>query len=179
MYVCIHFFFFLPRGFFPKGIPRAVNLKKDLEKANLPYQDQQGRFADFHALRYTFATFLQRNGVNPRIAMKLMRHSDLKLTSKVYVDESGLPVVETVKSLPNLPTKEGSHIGAQIPDSASQFVSETGNFIDSSNQAEVLESKHDSPELSGSVGGCLGKKMERVKRFELSTSTLARLRSTN
>ncbi len=44
--------------------------------------------AGFHALRYTWATFLQRHGIAQRFAMKLLRHSDIKLTSKVYTDES-------------------------------------------------------------------------------------------
>jgi integrase len=54
---------------FPSGIPRALRLQKD-EKANgIPYQDERGRYADFHALRYTWATFLQRNGVAQRFAI--------------------------------------------------------------------------------------------------------------
>jgi integrase len=65
---------------FPTGIPRALRLQKDLKAIGIPYRDAQGRYADFHALRYTWATFLQRNGVAQRFAMKLMRHSDIKLT---------------------------------------------------------------------------------------------------
>ncbi len=66
------------------------------------YQDELRRFADFHALRYTWATFLQRNGVAQRFAMNLMRHSDIKLTAKVYTDEMQLPVYDSIKSLPRL-----------------------------------------------------------------------------
>ena len=45
-----------------------------------------GRFADFHSFRYTWGTILQKNGVNSRTAMELMRHSDPNLTDKVYTD---------------------------------------------------------------------------------------------
>jgi hypothetical protein len=38
---------------FPQGIPRASPLKVDAERIGLACQDEQGRYADFHALRYT------------------------------------------------------------------------------------------------------------------------------
>ena len=87
---------------FPNGIPRARRLQKDSEALGIAYQDEAGRFADFHALRYTWATFLQRNGVAQRFAMKLMRHSDIKLTAKVYTDETKLPIYDSIKNLPRL-----------------------------------------------------------------------------
>jgi integrase len=87
---------------FPNGIPRARRLQKDAEALGIAYQDEAGRFADFHALRYTWATFLQRNGVAQRFAMKLMRHSDIKLTAKVYTDETKLPIYDSIKNLPRL-----------------------------------------------------------------------------
>jgi hypothetical protein len=34
--------------------------------------------------------------------MKLMRHSDIKLTAKVYTDETQLPIYEAIKGLPRL-----------------------------------------------------------------------------
>ena len=72
---------------FRMAFPRNRRLQKDAEANGIAYQDELGRYADFHALRYTWATFLQRNGVAQRFAMKLMRHSDIKLTAKVYTDE--------------------------------------------------------------------------------------------
>jgi integrase len=69
---------FAPGGLvFPNGNPRASRLKVDAERNGIQFRDQSGRYADFHALRYTWATFLQRNGVAQRFAMKLMRHSDI------------------------------------------------------------------------------------------------------
>jgi hypothetical protein len=60
-----------------------------------------GRYADFHSLRYTWGTYLQRNGVNSRVAMELMRHSDRKLTDKIYTDSNLLPLGEVVRNLPD------------------------------------------------------------------------------
>ncbi|MDA9961449.1 tyrosine-type recombinase/integrase [Opitutales bacterium] len=86
---------------FAKGVPRARTLRLDLEKAGIPYKDEMGRYADFHSLRYTWGTYLQRNGVNSRVAMELMRHSDRKLTDKIYTDSNLLPLGEVVRNLPD------------------------------------------------------------------------------
>jgi hypothetical protein len=85
---------------FAKGVPRARTLKQDLEQVGIPFCDEQGRYADFHSLRYSWATHLQRQGVNSRMAMELMRHSDRKLTDKIYTDVNLLPLGETVRNLP-------------------------------------------------------------------------------
>ena len=159
---------------FPKGIPRASRLRVDSEANGIAYRDESGRYADFHALRYTWATFLQRHGVAQRFAMKLMRHSDIKLTAKLYTDESQLPIYEAVKSLPRL--MDNTQIRAQISvaegHSESQAVAKGGQ----NPQAEPTDYQANSPAVSSPVatGG-----RERVKRLELSTSSLARKCSTN
>jgi integrase len=80
--------------------PPMAQLKADLKKAGIPFQDEQGRQADFHALRHTFGTRLSVAGVPPRTAMELMRHSDLRLTMKVYTDGSLLPTDSAILKLP-------------------------------------------------------------------------------
>ena len=84
---------------FKDGVPRCVTLKKDLKAAGIQYIDESGRYADFHALRYTFNTWLQTNGVPPRMAQELMRHSDRRLTDQVYLDTTLLPLQETMRSI--------------------------------------------------------------------------------
>src|ERR1017187_5141628 len=154
---------------FPQGIPRASRLKVDAERVRVAYQDEQGRYADFHALRYTWATFLQRNGVAQRFAMKLMRHSDIKLTAKVYTDESQLPIYDSIKNLPRLGGY--TQIRAQI------------SGADGLNVARPVSASEggESGKTLGNDGVCLGltplgaeMKMERAKGFEPSTFTLAR-----
>ena len=88
---------------FKKGVPRCATLRNDLEAASIPYIDESGRYADFHALRYTFNTWLQTNGVPPRIAQELMRHSDRRLTDQVYLDSSLLPLQECMRSMEGYP----------------------------------------------------------------------------
>jgi len=41
-------------------------------------------------------------GVSPRVAMELMRHSDMKLTMGVYTDVAQLPIIEESALLPSL-----------------------------------------------------------------------------
>lgn len=52
------------------------------------------------ALRKTFGTALVLNGEHPRVVMEAMRHSDLKLTMKLYTDAGQLPVATALARLP-------------------------------------------------------------------------------
>lgn len=45
-----------------------------------------GRHVNFHLRRTTFNMFMVGSGVNVSDAMRLMRHKDIRLTSKVYTD---------------------------------------------------------------------------------------------
>ena len=118
---------------------------------------------------------------NQRIAMHLMRHSDLKLTAKVYTDELLLPVSEAVKRLPRLKIEAPAlafspPVMAPETGNGCQTVSRVGANWRGSEQSQLLENQGENEDLSPLEAYI---KMERVKRFELSTSTLARLRSTN
>jgi len=83
-------------------VPRIPTFKKDLRAAGVPFEDQLGRRADLHSLRMTFGTNLTLSGVAPRSVQELMRHSDIKLTMKIYTDAAQLPLVAAVQSLPSL-----------------------------------------------------------------------------
>jgi integrase len=152
---------------FPKGIPRASRLKVDAEANGVRYRDELGRYADFHALRYTWATFLQRNDVPQRFAMKLMRHSDIKLTAKVYTDEMQLPIYDSIKNLPRLGYTQ---IRAQIPGAEGQNGSQAVATGEGNGSAKALGNDGLSRVLSHVVAE---KEMERAKGFEPSTLTLA------
>ena len=56
-------------------------MKKDLQKAGIPYKNDAGEFVDFHALRHTYITNLRRAGVHLEVARVLARHSSAALTS--------------------------------------------------------------------------------------------------
>jgi integrase len=57
-------------------------VKKDLERADIPYETPEG-IADFHAAgRHTHITELLRNGATLPEAKELARHSDVKMTMR-------------------------------------------------------------------------------------------------
>ncbi|MCL2647165.1 MAG: site-specific integrase [Phycisphaerales bacterium] len=108
------------------SIPSIYIHRKYLAAAGIPWKDEDGRQADFHALRHTFGTLLSNAGVPPRVVMELMRHSDMRLTMKTYTDPCALDTVGAVEKLP-LPTGDDSFAvsatGAdgEIVDSARTF----------------------------------------------------------
>jgi hypothetical protein len=55
--------------------------------AELAKRDEARQF-DLHAFRVQLASLLNRAGVAPRVAMLIMRHSDLRLTMRTYTDAS-------------------------------------------------------------------------------------------
>jgi integrase len=62
-------------------------IRVDLDAAGIPYavDGHDGRrYADFHSLRHTFISLLDRTGATLKEAMQLARHSDPKLTMAVY-----------------------------------------------------------------------------------------------
>lgn len=81
-------------------VPDMKTFKADLARAEIAAMDGQGRIVDFHALRHTLATNLGRVGVSVQVAMQVMRHSDVRLTTKVYTDSTLLPTAEAIECLP-------------------------------------------------------------------------------
>src|ERR1700677_2649917 len=73
----------------------------DLKAAKIPLVDKNGLRVDFHSLRHTFCTNLQRSGTGQRVLMELMRHSDRRLSDHLYTDATLLPVREALKTLPH------------------------------------------------------------------------------
>ena len=78
------------------------NWKKDLAAAGIQYRDDQGRYFDFHSLRKCLGSFLRLAGIDPAVSMKLMRHSDIRLTMQVYNDDQLADLHRVVQSIPQL-----------------------------------------------------------------------------
>jgi integrase len=95
------------------SIPDMDQFRKDLAAAKIPFMDEQGRRADFHALRHTLATNLARCGVLPRVAMEFMRHSEMRLTNKTYTDVAHLPLAEAADMLPQFSKGKSTQKGTQ------------------------------------------------------------------
>jgi hypothetical protein len=105
-----------------KSIPRIERFRRDLIKAGIAPTDANGRKAVFHSFRHTFGTNLARGGVASRVAMSLMRHSDRRLTDKIYTDENLLGTAAAFDALPNY-ADQASQIASQILGAGGQFVS--------------------------------------------------------
>ena len=60
----------------------------DPESDFLSYQDTQGRFADFHALRHTAITWAVASGANVKAVQSFARHSTITLTLDRYTSTS-------------------------------------------------------------------------------------------
>jgi len=86
-------------------VPKALYkiFSRDLAFAGIQKVDETGRTLDVHCLRMSLSTYLLKAGVAPRVVQAAMRHSDIRLTTVVYTDESLLPVAEAVEVLPALP----------------------------------------------------------------------------
>jgi hypothetical protein len=84
-------------------------LRIDLEAAAISYRDSEGRVCDFHALRHSYITLLERSGVSPKVAQELARHSDIRLTMNVYTHARLHDLAGAVEGLPALlPTGSAS-----------------------------------------------------------------------
>ena len=107
-------------------VPRIRTFKKDLERAGIPFEDASGRRIDLHALRVTFCMDAGEVCDDPRVVQALMRHSDIRLTMKVYTDASLLPTAAAVAKLPTL-LDSGTQTGTQI----STQTGDAGGFSES------------------------------------------------
>jgi len=99
------------------NVPTALDkiFRRDLKFAGLSATDARGRVLTPHSLRTSFCTHLSKGGVSPRIAQAAMRHSDIRLTTAIYTDESLLPIAEAVEVLPALPLTERRRLPAPVP----------------------------------------------------------------
>ena len=86
-------------------LPTMDEHREYLKAAGIDWKDSEGRRADFHALRHTYGTLLSKAGVSPREAMELMRHTDLRLTMKVYTDPRIFDLAGAVEKLPTIPPR--------------------------------------------------------------------------
>lgn len=75
-------------------------LAEDLVGAGIEVKNLAGEVLDFHSLRHTYGTRLARNGVQPQVAMRIMRHSTMEMTLKYYTH---LALEDKASALAKLP----------------------------------------------------------------------------
>jgi integrase len=127
-----------------KKIPRIERFRRDLIQAKIAPIDSFGRKAVFHSLRHTFGTNLARGGVASRVAMTLMRHSDRRLTDKIYTDEKLLGTAAAIDALPSyekLLSQGHSLISVTTGQNTSQSVT-VKNEIKSGKAIEFIDQSH-------------------------------------
>jgi hypothetical protein len=133
----------------------------------------EGRIVDFHSLRYTFCTNLQRLNVPQRVLMLLMRHSDRRLSDHIYTDTSLLPADETVRLL-NLPGGQRSNGTSQIAShglvQAGQNGSPAVTVSNVPDAAQPLMNKGDCHVLAFPVTPCQSPEKVGATGFEPATS---------
>ena len=93
------------------SIPKMATFKRDLERAGIQHIDAAGRVLDFHSLRYTCGTMLAKAGVAPRIAMEIMRHTDMRLTMNLYTDPR---ILDTSKAIERMPDLDGQPAAERV-----------------------------------------------------------------
>ena len=159
-------------------MPTMKRFKTDLTTAGIEFINAKGYRADFHSLRHTLATNLARAGTAPRVAMEIMRHSDMRLTSKTYTDAGLLPVADAVLKLPSLTHKKpaDSQIDSQDLFRAGQDVSAADKKTTSSSYFEVTDNQEDGQQKGGLVK--TSQKLADGARYRVRTCDLPRVKRT-
>ena len=129
------------------SVPRIERFYRDLKKAGISPQDTFGRKAVFHSLRHTFGTNLARGGVASRVAMALMRHSDRRLTDKIYTDENLLGTWAAFDSLPNF-SGQASQIASQVLGASGQGVAQVGTTRSGASAVKTIANSGESHVLA-------------------------------
>ena len=182
----------IPRGepmstvFF--SVPTLGTFKKDCKRAGIVLRDEAGRTVDFHCFRMTLATWLQREGIQPSLVQKIMRHASFDTTEKYDTDLRIHDLEQAVSQL-RLPraavasegqVATGTHGRAseECHQNCHHSVHETvrsGASGCESGVKEVSLSAHEkAPPGSGRADSS-----KRVRRFERPTFTLATCKHTD
>jgi len=158
--------------------PSSDDLRADLANAGIKFDPKKR--VDFHSLRHTFGTMLTLAGVSPRVAMELMRHSDMRLTMKTYTDADALPTMEAVSSLPDFigtPESAGYHdaqIRTQKLGGEGPSLSHAGALSENGDGPQTLMDKGSGRDLSHPVA--LGRENEDGARCRVRTCDFLRVK---
>ena len=98
----------------------AEMIRIDLTAADVEYEDDDERVADFHALRHTFISNLARAGVHPRNAQALARHSTIDLTMNAYTHVEMGDLARDVEQLPSMPGSGAEPTAAEEQDATAE-----------------------------------------------------------
>ena len=100
----------------------AKMMRGDLAGAGIPFEDEEGRKFDFHALRSQYITDLARSGVPLATTQKLARHSDPRLTARSYTRLSLTDLDAAVQQLPEAFTVSMAKSGTDDAETGGKMV---------------------------------------------------------
>lgn len=81
-------------------------LAQDLTAAGIEVRNSSDEVVDFHSLRHTCGTRMAKSGVQPQVAMRIMRHSSMDLTLRYYTHLSLEDKASALSKLPGLTASE-------------------------------------------------------------------------
>jgi len=84
------------------SVPHDRVVKADLTAAGIPHYNEHEAPYGMHSLRKGFCTTLAESGAGEMLGAKLMRHSDPRITAKVYNKARLKPLAEAVSQVPRL-----------------------------------------------------------------------------
>jgi integrase len=151
-------------------IPKMTTLKKDLSRAGIAFETEQGRF-DLHAFRKTLGTHLAMAGEPPQKVQRILRHESLAMTMKFYTDVSLLNSRESLAKLPLLEKRkeaiEAPAGGSAQKDSLRPLMA---RFDNDGLGGVTLQPPENEPSRLELAPTDTTLKMVGLERFELSTS---------
>ncbi|HWE96352.1 MAG TPA: tyrosine-type recombinase/integrase [Tepidisphaeraceae bacterium] len=152
------------------SLPRVKTFHRDCERAGVARYDAEGNQLDLHALgRTTFGTRLANNGAMPQMAMRLMRHADVKITMKHYTKLRLHDEARAVAGLPQIVAAQPVIQQATGTDSApvtlQQNLQQSGGF---SSRSLSPSGSPATPAGSGKPGGSRSVSSGKTRGFGTS-----------
>jgi integrase len=83
-------------------LPKHKTVRADMARAAIPWRDEQGRMVGLHATRKTYATMLAQAGTPIRVAMDMLRVTNVRLLTETYTDATLLNTAAAADKLPRL-----------------------------------------------------------------------------
>jgi len=181
---------------FNKGKGAAM-LKNDLESVGIPYQDDTGRYADFHSLRHTFASVLDKAELTMKERQTLLRHSTITLTMDVYTHIGLFDERQGVDKMPLLPSigsnekniQSGKAVALKtgtdnkpveaVQDGSKELTTKLTPFLTPTafsgcNQSETIGNEQDNFQENGENDNCLNGGQLGTKKDSLSSAVVGK-----
>ena len=152
--------------------------RRDLKLAGIKNIDDPNSKVHFHSLRHTLNHRLQENGVVPTMAQHLMRHSNINLTTRTYINASSLPLADALKKVPAILAKPKEYTPIRTPKLVAPSHSESpmDQEFTKTELLKFLETNDFSHQLTLTVVKRHDK--EKGARYRVRTCDLSRVKRT-